>query len=59
MDAGPLFNTKFDFNEHRWRRVLGLYRNRREWVDRAATTWTGGFDRWYRDYCDMSGATRP
>jgi hypothetical protein len=50
LEAGRLFTTRFNFDEHRWRRMLGVYRNTGEWIDRTATTWTGGFASWYTGY---------
>ena len=49
-DAGRLFTTRFDFDEHRWRRMLGVYRNTEDWLDRAASTWAAGFDTWFKGY---------
>jgi hypothetical protein len=50
LEAGRLFTTTFDFSEHRWRRMLGVYRNTSEWIDRMAATWTGGFASWFAAY---------
>jgi hypothetical protein len=53
LEAGKLFTTKFSFNEHRWRRLLGVYRNTGEWLDDTAKVWSGGFDAWFRSYRDQ------
>jgi hypothetical protein len=50
LDAGRLFSTAFVFDEHRWRRMLGVYRNTSEWIDRTAVTWTTGFGLWFAGY---------
>ena len=50
LDAGRLFTTRFSFDEHRWRRMLGVYRNTGEWIDRTTATWTGGFAAWFAGY---------
>ena len=50
LDAGRLFTTRFSFDEHRWRRMLGVYRNTGEWIDRTAATWTSGFAAWFAGY---------
>lgn len=50
LEAGRLFTGSFDFDEHRWRRMLSVYRNTAEWVDHAGTTWTGGYARWFAGY---------
>lgn len=50
LEAGKLFTDRFDFNEHRWRRMLGVYRNTGEWLDRAAKTWTESYATWFASY---------
>jgi hypothetical protein len=50
LEAGKLFTKRFDFNEHRWRRMLGVYRNTGEWLDRAAKTWTESYVSWFASY---------
>jgi hypothetical protein len=57
-DAGRLFTTRFDFDEHRWRRVLGVYRNTEDWIDRATTSWTGGYAVWFNGYQGKVGSYR-
>jgi len=50
LEAGRLFRTQFNFDEHRWRRMLGVYRNTGDWLDRAGKTWTDGFGAWFAGY---------
>jgi predicted acylesterase/phospholipase RssA len=50
LDAGRLFTSSFDFDEHRWRRTLGVYRNTGDWIDRTAAVWNGGFGKWFATY---------
>lgn len=58
LDAGRLFTTRFDFDEHRWRRMLSVYRNTEEWMDRATTAWTGGYAVWFQGYQGRVGSYR-
>jgi predicted acylesterase/phospholipase RssA len=51
LEAGKLFTSgKFDFDEHRWRRLLAFYRNTTDWLDRAGVAWHGGYQSWYPRY---------
>jgi predicted acylesterase/phospholipase RssA len=50
-EAGRKFTSDaFDFDEHRWRRLLVLYKNLRRTLGQAESVWDGGFDRWYEGY---------
>jgi hypothetical protein len=51
LAAGRKFALgEFNFDEHRWRRLLAFYRNSIGWIDRAATAWDDGMRQWYQGY---------
>lgn len=50
-EAGRKFaHGEFDFDEHRWRRLLVLYKNLSAALDQVDTVWSGGFADWYETY---------
>ena len=59
LEGGRAFTAgKFNFDEHRWRRTLALYRNSTEWIDRAGLVWNGGFSSWYDGYAAKAASYR-
>jgi hypothetical protein len=49
-EVGQLFVNKFDFAEHRWRRLLAVHRTTTAWLDRGQEAWTTDFSTWYTGY---------
>lgn len=50
-DAGCKFtNGSFDFDEHRWRRLLALYKHMDESLEAINETWHAGYKNWYDSY---------
>lgn len=50
-EAGRRFvDGGFDFDEHRWRRLLALHQHLETNLDAADRVWRGGFADWYRGY---------
>lgn len=50
-EAGKKFTGgDFDFDEHRWRRLLAVYRNLRLFLGHAEDGWAESFKAWYLGY---------
>lgn len=50
-EAGRKFvDGDFDFDEHRWRRLLALHQHLESNLDAVDRVWNGGFATWYRGY---------
>lgn len=50
-EAGRKFaHGEFDFDEHRWRRLLVLYKNLAGALDQVDEVWSDGFAEWYEGY---------
>lgn len=49
-EVGELFVGKFNFDEHKWRRLLAVHRTATGWLDRGDKVWNGGFGAWYSTY---------
>lgn len=50
-EAGRKFaDGEFDFDEHRWRRLLVLYGNLSGALDQVDEVWSAGFAEWYESY---------
>lgn len=50
-EAGRKFaDGEFDFDEHRWRRLLALHQHLESNLDAVDRVWDGGFAEWYRRY---------
>lgn len=50
-EAGRKFKEgEFDFDEHRWRRLLVLYKHLQQTLDSIDRIWDGGFGDWYARY---------
>lgn len=50
-EAGRMFaNGDFDFDEHKWRRLLVLYKNLSGALDQVDDVWANGFADWYAGY---------
>lgn len=58
LQAGELFVRTFDFEEHRWRRVLATYKNGGEWLDDLTAEWGRGTAEWYRSYAPVAVSYR-
>lgn len=53
-EAGRRFTDGgFDFDEHRWRRLLVLYKHLDENLGALERIWSGGYGAWYQDYHPM------
>lgn len=58
-EAGCKFtNGDFDFNEHRWRRLLVIFKNLEENLGTLERMWTGGYEDWYTGYMRDIGSYR-
>lgn len=54
-EAGKAFtNGPFSFDEHKWRRLLVLYRHARESLSSADAIWQAGFGAWYNGYLNKA-----
>ena len=50
-EAGCKFTDgEFDFEEHKWRRLLALYKHLEESLDAIENIWNAGFGAWYERY---------
>lgn len=50
-EAGKRFTSGgFDFDEHRWRRLLVLYKHLEDNLDSIERAWGGGYGTWYENY---------
>lgn len=50
-EAGKRFTSgDFSFDEHRWRRLLVLYKHLEDNLDAIERIWEGGYGLWYDDY---------
>ncbi|AOH85780.1 hypothetical protein AWL63_19335 [Sphingomonas panacis] len=50
-EAGRKFTDgAFDFDEHRWRRLLVLYKHLEQNLEAMDRVWNGGFATWYKAY---------
>ena len=50
-EAGRKFtNGEFDFDEHRWRRLLVIFKNLEDNLGTLERMWDGGYESWYRGY---------
>jgi hypothetical protein len=49
-DVGQLFVNHFNFDEHRWRRLLAVHQTATAWLDQGDKVWNGGFAAWYASY---------
>lgn len=53
--AGRKFTEgDFDFDEHRWRRLLVLYRHLEQNLATMDAVWKGGFEQWYEGYAPVA-----
>lgn len=51
FEAGRKFiDGSFDFDEHKWRRLLVLYKHLTHNLEAIDAVWDGGFEDWYRSY---------
>lgn len=54
-DAGRKFNDgTFDFDEHKWRRLLVIYKHLQQNLRAMDSIWIGGFSTWYDGYSTKS-----
>lgn len=49
-EGGDLFNTEFDMDEHRWRRLIMTYKLLSEYLDDLDRVWGGGAADWFKVY---------
>lgn len=49
LEAGQAFNTRFNFDEHRWRRMIVLYKAMGQQLDALDKNWVA-FSAWYDGY---------
>jgi hypothetical protein len=56
-EAGRMFASgDFDFDEHKWRRLLVLYKNLSGALDQVDEVWANGFADWYAGYLHETGS---
>ena len=50
-EAGRKFSAgTFDFEEHKWRRTLVIYKHLQQNFRALDSIWNGGFSKWYKNY---------
>lgn len=54
QEAGALFVKDFNFDEHRWRRLLATYKNGSEWLEKLSSEWRSGSQVWYQRYSPVA-----
>ncbi|MFP5076679.1 patatin [Rhizobium sp. YIM 134829] len=58
--AGELFtSSNFSFDEHRWHRLLSLYKTLDAYLNALSLKWHGGFDQWQAGKLTAVGASSP